>query len=85
MREHRGILVVSDHRYVDDLYLGKNKFFDKASKEGRVYNRWFGDSIFYASSGQAWQEQRKHVAAAFYRDKMQLLLKATMTVANDRV
>jgi len=69
MREHGGILVVSDHRYVDDLYLGKNKFFDKASKEGRVYYRWFGNSIFYLPTGSHWQEQRKHVAAAFYKEK----------------
>jgi len=50
-----------------------------------VYYGWFGDSIFYAPSGAEWQEQRKHVAAAFYREKTQLLLKATMSAANSRV
>jgi len=32
MREHGGILIVSDHSYINKLYLGKNKFFDKTSK-----------------------------------------------------
>lgn len=50
-KEHGGSLVVTDHRYVDELYLGKNKFFDKAAKERRVYFMWFGNSIFYAASG----------------------------------
>jgi hypothetical protein len=47
MRDPTGILVVTDPNYVDDLYVSKNKFFDKADKERRVYFQYFGDSIFH--------------------------------------
>jgi hypothetical protein len=47
MRNPRGIIVVTDPNYVHDLYITKNRFFEKADKEGRVYYRWFGESIFH--------------------------------------
>jgi hypothetical protein len=54
MRDPRGIIVVTDPKYVDELYIAKNKFFDKADKERRVYYSWFGESIFHAKSNEAW-------------------------------
>ena len=37
MRDPTGILVVTDPQYLDDLYVSKNKFFDKSDKERRVF------------------------------------------------
>jgi hypothetical protein len=54
MRDPRGILVVTDPKYMEDLYIFKNKFFDKADKERRTYSSWFGDSFFYAVSNEKW-------------------------------
>ena len=85
MRDPRGLIVVTDPAYVDELYIAKNKFFDKADKEGRVYYRWFGDSIFHAKSGKVWQEQRKHLAAAFYKEKMNMMIRIIIGVANTKV
>lgn len=56
MRDHRGIVVVTDPTYVDELYVAKNRFFEKADKERDAYFRWFGDSFFYAKSDKRWQE-----------------------------
>ena len=50
MRDPSGILVVTDPLYVDELYVSKNKFFDKADKEGRVYFDYFGNSLFHQKS-----------------------------------
>lgn len=82
MRDHQGIIVVADPSYVDELYIAKNKFFDKADKERRVYYKWFGDSIFHAKSDHKWLEQRKHLAAAFYKEKMNHMIKIMIAVAN---
>ena len=85
MRDPRGFLVVTDPHFVDDLYIGKNKFFDKAHKDRDTYFQWFGNSIFLASSDDKWKERRKHLAAAFYKDKMNLLIKVIITIANKKV
>lgn len=85
MRDPRGIIVITDPTYVDELYIAKNKYFDKADKDKRVYYQWFGDSIFLARSDQSWKQSRKHLAAALYKDKMNLMLKTIMTVANNKV
>jgi len=85
MRHPKGILVVTGPQYVDELYIGKNKYFDKDEKERRVYYGWFGDSIFHAKSDHIWLEQRKHLAAAFYKEKMNLMLKIMIGVTNQRV
>ena len=85
MRDPRGLIVVTDPKYVDELYIAKNKFFDKADKERRVYFRWFGKSIFHAKSDKAWQEQRKHLAAAFYKDKMNMMIRIIIGIANTKV
>ena len=52
LRDPSGILVFTDPRYVDELYMAKNKFFDKADKEREVYYEWFGESIFHAKSNR---------------------------------
>ena len=85
MRDPRGLIVVTDPKYVDELYIAKNKFFDKADKERRVYFRWFGESIFHAKSDKAWQDQRKHLAAAFYKDKMNMMIRIIIGIANTKV
>jgi cytochrome P450 len=85
MRDPKGILVVTDPHYVDDLYVSKNKFFDKADKERRVYFQYFGDSIFHQRSNEKWSENRKHLSAAFYKDKMLLMVKTIIDVANRKV
>ena len=41
-RNPHGTLVITDPHYVSELYITKNKFFDKAEKEKRVYQFWFG-------------------------------------------
>lgn len=54
MRDPRGIIVVTDPNYVNDLYITKNKLFEKATKELGVYHCWFGDSILHSKSDDFW-------------------------------
>jgi cytochrome P450 len=54
MRDPRGLLIITDHKYLDDLYVYKNKFFDKAGKEFRVYYSWFGESFSFAPADEKW-------------------------------
>ena len=82
MRDPTGIIVITDPKYLDDLYIAKNKFFDKADKEKWTYFQWFGNSIFHAKTDQEWLTRRKHLAASFYKDKMMLMLKTIIACAN---
>jgi hypothetical protein len=84
MRQPNGILIFTGPQYVDELYIGKNKYFDKDHKERNVYWEWFGDSIFIAKSDHVWLEKRKHLAAAFYKEKINLMLKMIIKVASQK-
>ena len=85
MRDPRGTLIITDPKYLEDLYFFKNKFFEKAGKERRVYYSWFGTSFNYRISDETWQIQRKHLGAAFYKDKLNQLVIHMVEVANRKV
>ena len=59
---------------VNDLYIAKNKYIEKGVKEYRVWYKLFGESILLTKSNDFWQTKRKHLSAAFYKDKMTQML-----------
>ena len=55
---------------VNELYVTKNKYFDKGDKLYRVWHLFFGESTLMSRSNALWATKRKHLSAAFYKDKM---------------
>ena len=64
------VLLVHDEKVTQDCFVKYNKHF---TKNGR-FKTWMydlvGDSIIFSPSGDAWNEKRKHLSAAFYMERM---------------
>jgi len=79
----KGVLVATDPEIVSDLYIAKNKYFDKTEKMRSIMgNGFIGDSILFSASDEAWAVKRKRLGAAFYKDKLNGLLKTIIWQAN---
>ncbi len=84
-RAPHGVLMIQDPIFLNELYVSKNKFFDKHDKPKRVYSSFIGNSILFDKSNELWSTKRKHLSAAFYKEKMTSMLKTIMSMTNDRV
>lgn len=75
-------LFIADAALLDDLYVKKNKYFDKEVKMKNLLNEIIGDSIVFAPSNEVWSNKRKRLSQAFYKDKMikmlQIVIKLTL-------
>lgn len=63
-------LIVARPEAVQELFLTKNKYFDKHPKSSMTSQRMIGDSILFAQSDLMWQQKRKALSAALYKDKL---------------
>jgi len=63
-------LFIRDLEMIYDLYVRKNKYFDKEPLIYRMRYPLFGDSILFAPTNEEWAMRRKHMAAAFYKEKL---------------
>ncbi len=59
---------------MNDIYVNYNKFIDKQEKYQKVYMPFFGNSILFSKTDELWAEKRKHLATAFYKDKLTPML-----------
>ena len=66
--------MIQDPEMVNELYVTKNKYFDKGDKFYRIWHMLFGESILMTKSNELWSIKRKHISTAFYKDKMFAML-----------
>jgi cytochrome P450 len=55
---------------LNELYVTKNKYFDKHPRIGKMYYPFMGDSILFARNNELWAKKRKVMSTAFYKDKL---------------
>jgi cytochrome P450 len=75
-----GMLIISDPDLVKDLYFAKNQHMEKSTKMQRILSRFIGHSILFDRSDQLWAEKRRHLSAAFYKDKLQPMMETIIAV-----
>jgi len=63
-------LVVSRPSVVAELFLTKNKYFDKHPITAKQMQRMTGESILFEPSNLRWQQKRKALSSALYKDKL---------------
>lgn len=80
-----GMIVFTDPEYVNELYVTKNKYFDKGGRMKNQMYDLFGESILLDSSNDWHSQKRKHMGAAFYKDKMIRLLDTVCTMTYERI
>ena len=70
---------------VNELYITKNKYFEKEDKLKKVFLQFFGNSILFDKSNELWATKRKHLSSAFYKDKMTGMLQMIIAITSKRV
>ena len=66
--------MVNDPAIVQDIYVKYNKYFDKRGRSKDQFKDFFGEGVFLLESNEMWREKRKHLTAAFYKEKMIAML-----------
>mmetsp|Transcript_30466 Transcript_30466/g.29846 ORF Transcript_30466/g.29846 Transcript_30466/m.29846 type:complete len:91 (+) Transcript_30466:294-566(+) len=55
---------------INELYVTKNKYFDKHPKLYNVLKVLAGENIVLIPTNELYLEKRKHLSIAFYKEKM---------------
>jgi cytochrome P450 len=63
-------IFISDPTLLNELYVTKNKFFDKHHAVYEAFKPLVGDSILFSRSDEEWAKRRKTLSAAFYKEKL---------------
>jgi cytochrome P450 len=63
-------LAVARPSVVAELFLTKNKYFDKHPITAKQMQRMTGESILFEPSNLRWQMKRKALSSALYKDKL---------------
>jgi len=79
------MIAIHDPECVNELYVTKNKFVDKSDKFKRIFGTLFGESILFSPSDEKWAQKRKHLSAAFYKDKINDMLAIIIRITNQQV
>jgi cytochrome P450 len=69
----------------EELFLTKNKYFDKHSRSAAFSKKLIGDSILFAKSDLLWQQKRKALSAALYKDKLRVMIDMIKEVTIDMI
>lgn len=80
-----GMVVVNSPEIVHELYGPKNKYFSKDDAQHRKFYDLFGDGIVFAKSDAVWAAKRKHLSAAFYKERLIVILNHAIKTTNLRV
>jgi cytochrome P450 len=73
-KNNEGAIVFNDPELVNDVYITKNKYFDKHPRGLDIMVRAIGTSILFSKSDELWAKKRKKLSAAFYKDKLTQML-----------
>jgi cytochrome P450 len=67
-------LIINRPEPCEDLFLTKNKYFDKHPNSAEMLERLTGNSILFAKSDIQWQQKRKALSAALYKEKLRVMI-----------
>jgi hypothetical protein len=64
------MVILNSARVLTDVYVTKNKYFDKDPISRLLFGSIFGEGIVLAASDDLWSRKRKVLSQAFYKDKL---------------
>jgi cytochrome P450 len=78
-------LFISDPDMLNELYVTKNKYFDKNDLIRNLFYPLMGDSILLSDSSEIWGKKRKVLSAAFYKEKLIMMCDLVKQCMNDKI
>jgi cytochrome P450 len=75
-----GLIIINDPELVKELYFQKNLHMEKYGKMGRILGKLIGHSILFDRSDDIWAKKRKHLSAAFYKEKLQGMISTIIQI-----
>ena len=81
----KGVLLINDPHIVEEIYITKNKFIDKDPRPQRIFSQFFKNSILFGRTDELWSLKRKHLSAAFYKEKLQGMLAQIIKVVYETI
>jgi cytochrome P450 len=85
MMQSQPLIVLNSAQALTDVYVTKNKFFDKDPMSRITFGSLFGDSIVLAASDELWSKKRKVLSSAFYKDKLIKMTETIRQVVADKI
>ena len=69
-----GSMWINDPEIANELYVTKNKYFNKHKRTKANLFYLFGNSLVFDESNELWAKKRKHITAALYKEKLVKML-----------
>ena len=82
---YQPMLFFRDPLLLEDLYVKQNKYFDKSHVTRGVFHMLMGDSILLEDSSEFWNNKRKKMSVAFYKDKLIKMVDIIKDCVKDKV
>jgi cytochrome P450 len=64
------IICFNDPELLNEVYVTKNKYYDKDPFMAELSREFVGKSTVFAQSNEEWADKRKIISSAFYKDKL---------------
>jgi hypothetical protein len=79
------VLVISDLNMVNELYITKNKYFDKHPKLYNIFKCLAGENIVMIPSNDLYANKRKVLSAIFYKEKLHKMFENIIKMTDIKV
>ena len=76
-------LYFSDPYLLEEIFVTNNKYISKGVHVKKIFNNLMGDSILLSESTELWQNKRKVLSSAFYKDKLLKMIDLSKKVMED--
>lgn len=74
-----------DPNDLEEIFVTKNKYFDKNERFKNISSEIFGNSIVLEKSNQEWADKRKVISKSLYKDKIINILKIISGRVSEKV
>ncbi len=78
-------LFIRDPELLNELYITKNKYFDKYDLIRNLFYPLMGDSILLSDSSEVWGKKRKTLSTAFYKEKLLMMCEIVKQCMHEKV
>ena len=79
------VIMIRDAEIMNELYVTKNKYFDKHPLIKNVVYPLMGDSILLSESTSEWSKKRKVLSVAFYKEKLVMMCEIVKGCMAERI